>query len=99
MESAREAKERKTSEYNETVHRSRRATDRPFMWTVVVCWLLNVPATCKCISGADLLRQGDQEVFMRYLLQTVTHTSDYVTCKAAAATTRRRKGFVGWLAA
>ena len=22
-----------------------------------VCWLLNVPATCKCISGMDLLRQ------------------------------------------
>ena len=22
-----------------------------------VCWLLNVPATCKCISGTDLLRQ------------------------------------------
>ena len=24
---------------------------------VVVCWLLNVPATCKCVSGTDLLRQ------------------------------------------
>ena len=24
---------------------------------VVVCWLLNVPATCECISGTDLLRQ------------------------------------------
>ena len=23
----------------------------------VVCWLLNFPATCKCISGTDLLRQ------------------------------------------
>ena len=23
----------------------------------VVCWLLNVPATCKCISGTGLLRQ------------------------------------------
>ena len=22
-----------------------------------VCWLLNIPATCKCISGTDLLRQ------------------------------------------
>ena len=22
-----------------------------------VCWLLNVPATCECISGTDLLRQ------------------------------------------
>ena len=21
------------------------------------CWLLNVPATCECISGTDLLRQ------------------------------------------
>ena len=25
--------------------------------SVVVCWLLNVPATCYCISGTDLLRQ------------------------------------------
>ena len=25
--------------------------------TVVVCWLLNVPATCECISWTDLLRQ------------------------------------------
>ena len=24
---------------------------------VIVCWLFNVPATCKCISGTDLLRQ------------------------------------------
>ena len=24
---------------------------------VVVCWLLNVPVTCQCISGTDLLRQ------------------------------------------
>ena len=23
----------------------------------VVCWLLNVPATCECISGTDLFRQ------------------------------------------
>ena len=23
----------------------------------VACWLLNVPATCQCISGTDLLRQ------------------------------------------
>ena len=23
----------------------------------VVCWLLNIPATCKCISGTELLRQ------------------------------------------
>ena len=22
-----------------------------------VCWLLNVPAICECISGTDLLRQ------------------------------------------
>ena len=26
-------------------------------WQGFVCWLLNVPATCKCISGKDLLRQ------------------------------------------
>ena len=25
--------------------------------TIVVGWLLNVPATCECISGKDLLRQ------------------------------------------
>ena len=25
--------------------------------TVVVCWLLSIPATCLCISGTDLLRQ------------------------------------------
>ena len=24
---------------------------------IVVCWLLNDPATCECISGTDLLRQ------------------------------------------
>ena len=22
-----------------------------------VCWLLNIPATCECVSGTDLLRQ------------------------------------------
>ena len=27
------------------------------MWEIVVCWLLNVPATCLCISWIDLLRQ------------------------------------------
>ena len=27
------------------------------MVIVFVCWLLNVPATCGCISGTDLLRQ------------------------------------------
>ena len=25
--------------------------------TMFVCWLLNVPATCECISGTDLHRQ------------------------------------------
>ena len=30
------------------------AKDCPFK---VVCWLLNVPATCECISGTDLQRQ------------------------------------------
>ena len=34
-----------------------RLTDIAFDREVVVCWLLNVPATCKCISGTDLLRQ------------------------------------------
>ena len=24
---------------------------------VAVCWLLNIPATCECISGTDLHRQ------------------------------------------
>ena len=27
------------------------------MYTLFVFWLLNVPATCECISGTDLLRQ------------------------------------------
>ena len=27
------------------------------VWRIVVCWLLNVPATCQCISGTDLHRQ------------------------------------------
>ena len=26
-------------------------------WGLFVCWLLNVPATCECISGTDLHRQ------------------------------------------
>ena len=26
---------------------------------LLVGWLLNVPATCECISGTDLLRQFD----------------------------------------
>ena len=30
---------------------------RTMAGVVVVCWLLNVPATCECISGTDLLRQ------------------------------------------
>ena len=24
---------------------------------IVVCWLLSIPATCKCISGTDLRGQ------------------------------------------
>ena len=27
------------------------------VWKLFVCWLLNVPATCECISGTDLLTQ------------------------------------------
>ena len=30
---------------------------RPPLQGLVSCWLLNVPATCECISGTDLLRQ------------------------------------------
>ena len=26
-------------------------------FVVFVCWLLNIPATCECISETDLLRQ------------------------------------------
>ena len=30
----------------------------PVSWEgLFVCWLLNVPATCECISGTDLHRQ------------------------------------------
>ena len=25
--------------------------------SLLVCWLLDVPATCKCTSGTDLLRE------------------------------------------
>ena len=28
---------------------------------VVVCWLLNVPATCECISGTEWRRKGDTD--------------------------------------
>ena len=38
----------KTADFVDTV--------RQEIW-FVVCWLLNVPATCQCISGMDLLRQ------------------------------------------
>ena len=32
------------------------ATDSsPMTWVTFVCWLLNVPATCWCTSGTDLL--------------------------------------------
>ena len=33
-----------------------RQTDRDRQ-SLFVCWLLNVPATCECASGTDLLRQ------------------------------------------
>ena len=39
---------------------------------VVVCWLLNVPATCKCISGTDLLGQA-------YVLPEVADQRFYLT--------------------
>ena len=29
----------------------------PLEKALFVCWLLNVPATCQCFSGTDLLRQ------------------------------------------
>ena len=35
----------------------RNAMVRMVKGNLFVCWLLNVPATCKCISGTDLLRQ------------------------------------------
>ena len=34
-----------------------RQTYRSSLALGVVCWLLNVPATCECVSGTDLLRQ------------------------------------------
>ena len=39
-------------------HRLERRTDEPVLMVgVVVGWLVNVPATCECTSGTDLLRQ------------------------------------------
>ena len=35
-----------------------------------VGWLLNVPATCECISGTDLLRQFYLLLTLRKKLQT-----------------------------
>ena len=35
--------------------RERGKVNREEGW--LVCWLLNVPAACECISGTDLLRQ------------------------------------------
>ena len=40
-----------SAEWDEINNDSRKET------IVVVCWLLNVPAVCLCISGTDLLRQ------------------------------------------
>ena len=41
--------------YSQQTHMATWRWDR----IVVVCWLLNVPATSECISGTDLLRQFD----------------------------------------
>ena len=41
-----------------TGHYSFAAIINQLKWGILfVCWLLNVPATCECISGTDLLRQ------------------------------------------
>ena len=32
-------------------------TTKAMLSVVVVCWLLNVPPTCECISGTDVLKQ------------------------------------------
>ena len=37
--------------------RSSSSSGRRVLAEVVFCWLLNVPATCECISRTDLLRQ------------------------------------------
>ena len=54
------------SERNTVKQKQKRCKVRLFKWQVkqfnmaikhvVVCWLLNIPATCKCISGTDLRR-------------------------------------------
>ena len=33
------------------------STDVKYSLVAVVCWLLNVPVTCECVSGTDLHRQ------------------------------------------
>ena len=54
-----------------------------------VCWLLNVPATCECISGTDLLRQvyvlphWDRSCRSNFLSHPVTvywHLADQSQC-------------------
>ena len=37
-----------------TKHKKNQKEERDCLF---VCWLLNVPATCECISGTDLHRQ------------------------------------------
>ena len=44
-------KQRETDRQTEVETRDRESK------SLFVCWLLNVPATCECISGTDLLRQ------------------------------------------
>ena len=40
-----------------SVERPKRRWRDDICGALFVCWLLNVPATCECISGTDLLRQ------------------------------------------
>ena len=45
-----------TTETRQFIHPTGRKK-KLFLQLFVVCWLLNVPATCQCISGTDLHRQ------------------------------------------
>ena len=47
----------KTEPWFRNVHTDQTSKRRDLTATFVVCWLLNVPATCLCISWKDLIKQ------------------------------------------
>ena len=60
-----------------------------------VCRLLNVPTTCECISGTDLLRQvyGRKEKKMVVSVVVVKEVMVFAAAAAAVAVFRQRQIF------